>query len=173
MIAAPTQCRLTAPPQPLERYSSSRTLSSRALRCPHSPDDANSRFGGSLSRAVRSVRCSYSGSRNNGDGNGSAAAALPAKAPNLKGAPVLELRVDDIRRPLARTRSNDPAKVQALMDSISEIGLQVPIDVLEVDGLYYGFSGCHRYEAHQRLGLEHIKCRVRKATRATLKMHMM
>eukprot|EP00193_Tetraselmis_chui_P008125 CAMPEP_0177761970 /NCGR_PEP_ID=MMETSP0491_2-20121128/6094_1 /TAXON_ID=63592 /ORGANISM="Tetraselmis chuii, Strain PLY429" /LENGTH=155 /DNA_ID=CAMNT_0019277991 /DNA_START=211 /DNA_END=679 /DNA_ORIENTATION=- len=113
------------------------------------------------------------GSRNNGDGNGSAAAALPAKAPNLKGAPVLELRVDDIRRPLARTRSNDPAKVQALMDSISEIGLQVPIDVLEVDGLYYGFSGCHRYEAHQRLGLEHIKCRVRKATRATLKMHMM
>jgi hypothetical protein len=62
MIAAPTQCRLTAPPQPLARYSSSRTLSSRALRYPRFPDGANPRFGGTtrgcLSRAVRSVRCS-------------------------------------------------------------------------------------------------------------------
>ena len=40
--------------------------------------------------------------------------------------------------------------------------LQEPIDVLEVlvdeadkskGVMYYGFSGCHRYEAHQRLGL--------------------
>lgn len=29
-----------------------------------------------------------------------------------------------------------------------------------------------RFEAHQRLGLETIKCRVRKATPQTLKMHM-
>lgn len=34
------------------------------------------------------------------------------------------------------------------------------------------FSGCHRYEAHQRLGLETIKCRVRKATKADLMMHL-
>jgi len=27
-------------------------------------------------------------------------------------------------------------------------------DVLEVDGKYYGFSGCHRFEACQRLGKE-------------------
>jgi len=80
----------------------------------------------------------------------------------------------------------DPNKVQALAESISEIGLQVPvcifgtdnlgplvqsrmssscfarhpisprrydiwvrymqIDVLEVEGQLYGFSGCHRYE---------------------------
>ena len=32
------------------------------------------------------------------------------------------------------------------MASITEIGLQEPIDVLVVDGTYYGFSGCHRYE---------------------------
>jgi len=31
-------------------------------------------------------------------------------------------------------------------------GQQEPIDVLEVDGKYYGFSGCHRFEACQRLG---------------------
>lgn len=43
----------------------------------------------------------------------------------------------------------------------------------QVEGRYWGFSGCHRYEAHQRLGAEHILCRVRKATPTVLKMHMM
>ena len=85
---------------------------------------------------------------------------------------VKELRVDEIRRPLMRTRANDQAKVAALMASIAEIGLQEPIDVLEVEGRYYGFSGCHRYEAHVRLGAETIKCRVRRATPEVLKMHM-
>ncbi|PKI59391.1 hypothetical protein CRG98_020222 [Punica granatum] len=51
---------------------------------------------------------------------------------------ILELPLDKIRRPLMRTRANDPNKVKELMDSIEEIGLQVPIDVLEVDGAYYG-----------------------------------
>jgi len=54
-----------------------------------------------------------------------------------------------------------------------QIGLQEPIDVLEVDGQIYGFSGCHRYEAHVNLGLPTILCRVRKASPQTLKMHMM
>ncbi|RYR14163.1 hypothetical protein Ahy_B04g070774 isoform B [Arachis hypogaea] len=86
------------------------------------------------------------------------------------GGPVIvELPLDKIRRPLMRTRSNDASKVQQLMDSISEIGLQVPIDVLEVDGVYYGFSGCHRYEAHQRLGLPTIRCKVRRGTKETLR----
>ncbi len=75
-----------------------------------------------------------------------------------------------IRRPLPR--QNDQAKVAALMESIQEIGLQEPIDVLEVDGEYYGFSGCHRYEACTRLGHETIRCRVRKAPRAVLQMHL-
>ncbi|XP_021754048.1 sulfiredoxin, chloroplastic/mitochondrial-like isoform X1 [Chenopodium quinoa] len=82
---------------------------------------------------------------------------------------VLELPLDKIRRPLMRTRANDPQKVHELMDSIKEIGLQVPIDVLEVDGVYYGFSGCHRYEAHQRLGLPAIRCKVRRGTKETLR----
>ncbi|KAF7842566.1 Sulfiredoxin, chloroplastic/mitochondrial [Senna tora] len=56
---------------------------------------------------------------------------------------ILELPLEKIKRPLMRTRANDPIKVKELMDSISEIGLQVPIDVLEVEGTYYGmcFSG--------------------------------
>jgi len=59
------------------------------------------------------------------------------------------------------------------MKSIGEIGLKEPIDVLEVDGVIYGFSGCHRFEAHKRLGKEKIPCVVRSASRAALRMHMM
>lgn len=38
------------------------------------------------------------------------------------------------------------------MRSIEEVGLHEPIDVLEVDGQYYGFSGCHRFEASAGAG---------------------
>lgn len=57
---------------------------------------------------------------------------------------VQEIPLNQIQRPLPR--KNDPEKVLALMESIAEIGQQEPIDVLEVEGKYYGFSGCHRYE---------------------------
>ena len=83
---------------------------------------------------------------------------------------VQEIPLGQIRRPLPR--ENDRGKVAALMESIQEIGQQEPIDVLEVDGQYYGFSGCHRFEACQRLGKETILCRVRKAPRSVLQMHL-
>ncbi|VVA93189.1 unnamed protein product [Arabis nemorensis] len=85
---------------------------------------------------------------------------------------IVELPLEKIRRPLMRTRSNDQNKVKELMDSISQIGLQVPIDVIEVDGAYYGFSGCHRFEAHQKLGLPTIRCKIRKGTKETLRHHL-
>ncbi|KAJ0982858.1 hypothetical protein J5N97_011113 [Dioscorea zingiberensis] len=88
------------------------------------------------------------------------------------GPAILELPLEKIRRPLMRTRANDPEKVKDLMESISHIGLQEPIDVLEVDGVYYGFSGCHRYEAHQRLGLPTIRCKIRRGTKETLRHHL-
>lgn len=81
-----------------------------------------------------------------------------------------EIELNRIKRPLPR--QNDPEKVETLMKSIVEIGQQEPIDVLEVDGEYYGFSGCHRFEACQRLGKETIKAKVRKAPRSVLKMHL-
>ncbi|KAK4487998.1 hypothetical protein RD792_003737 [Penstemon davidsonii] len=62
----------------------------------------------------------------------------PPSVPQSGGPVILELPLDKIRRPLMRTRSNDSEKVKELMESINEIGLQVPIDVLEVDGEYYG-----------------------------------
>ncbi|XP_038994997.1 sulfiredoxin, chloroplastic/mitochondrial-like [Hibiscus syriacus] len=98
--------------------------------------------------------------------------APPGTGSQNGGPVVLELPLEKIRRPLMRTRANDPNKVQELMDSIRQIGLQVPIDVLEVDGVYYGFSGCHRYEAHQRLGLPTIRCKIRRGTKETLRHHL-
>ncbi len=83
---------------------------------------------------------------------------------------IADLPIAQIHRPLFR--QNDPAKVEALMQSIAAIGQQEPIDVLEVDGLYYGFSGCHRFEACQKLGQRTIICRVRRAPRSVLKMHL-
>ncbi|MDY7012216.1 MAG: sulfiredoxin [Cyanobacteriota bacterium] len=83
---------------------------------------------------------------------------------------IQELPLAQIRRPLPR--QTDPEKVVALMESIAKEGLREPIDILEVDGQYYGFSGCHRYEAHQRLGKETIKCRVRRAPRPVLQQHL-
>jgi sulfiredoxin len=83
---------------------------------------------------------------------------------------IREIPLNEIRRPLPRR--NDQEKVKVLMESIAEIGQQEPIDVLEVDGQYYGFSGCHRYEACQRLGKETILAKVRKAPQSVLKMHL-
>ncbi len=83
---------------------------------------------------------------------------------------IADIPLQQIRRPFYR--QNDRQKVQLLMESIREIGLQEPIDVLEVDGQLYGFSGCHRYEACQRLGLETIRCRIRKAPKSVLAMHL-
>jgi uncharacterized ParB-like nuclease family protein len=81
-----------------------------------------------------------------------------------------DIPLNQIRRPLYR--QNDPAKVATLMDSIHQEGLREPIDVLEVDGVYYGFSGCHRYEACVRLGHETIRCHVRRAPRSVLLKHL-
>ncbi|WOL13028.1 sulfiredoxin, chloroplastic/mitochondrial [Canna indica] len=97
---------------------------------------------------------------------------VPFTNPKSGGPAILEIPLDKIRRPLMRTRANDPQKVKELMESIQQIGLQVPIDVLEVEGVYYGFSGCHRFEAHQRLGLPTICCKVRRGTKETLRHHM-
>ena len=83
---------------------------------------------------------------------------------------VKEIPIRAIRRPLYR--QNDADKVRRLMISIAEIGLQEPIEVLEVAGQYYGFSGCHRYEACRRLGHEMILARVRKAPKSVLQRHL-
>jgi sulfiredoxin len=76
-----------------------------------------------------------------------------------------------IRRPLQRVL--DPGKVEALAASIAAEGLREPIDVLELDGRYWGFNGCHRWAAHQALGLSSIRARIRRATPDVLRLHML
>ncbi|MFM7733102.1 MAG: sulfiredoxin [Cyanobium sp.] len=80
------------------------------------------------------------------------------------------LPLASIRRPLQR--SLDEAKVEALMASIASEGQKEPIDVLEVEGQLWGFNGCHRVAAHERLGLSTIRAQVRRATADTLRMHL-
>ena len=43
--------------------------------------------------------------------------------------------------------------------------------MLEFEGQLWGFNGCHRVAAHERLGLTTIRARVRRATADTLKLH--
>ncbi len=75
-----------------------------------------------------------------------------------------------ITRPLQR-RLDEP-KVAALMASIAAEGLREPIDVLEVNGRYWGFNGCHRVAAHERLGRPTIRARIRHATPEVLALHL-
>ncbi len=83
---------------------------------------------------------------------------------------VATLPLASIRRPLQR--SLDEAKVEALMASIAKEGQKEPIDVLEVEGQLWGFNGCHRVAAHERLGLPTIRARVRQANADTLRLHL-
>ena len=85
------------------------------------------------------------------------------------------MRVDtvplaSVRRPLQRFL--DDQKVEDLMASICEEGLQEPIELLEVNGQLWGFNGCHRVAAHERLGMSTIRARIRKATARDLKLHL-
>ena len=74
-------------------------------------------------------------------------------APRLHAPPpppqVRWLRVDEIRRPLQGSRSNDPEKVAALMQSIQEIGLQEPIGARAATGGGQG-RACPHQRAHAR-----------------------
>ena len=83
---------------------------------------------------------------------------------------VATLPLASIRRPLQH--SLDEAKVDALMESIAREGQKEPIDVLEVEGQLWGFNGCHRVAAHERLGLTTIRARVRQANADTLRLHL-
>ena len=67
----------------------------------------------------------------------------------------------------------DEQKVAELMRSISEIGLQEPVDLIEFEGKYYGFNGCHRYTAHKLLGRKTIEANIRQVDRATFRLHLM
>ena len=79
--------------------------------------------------------------------------------------------IDAINRPHESVIDED--KVAELMRSISEIGLREPVDLIEFEGKFYGFNGCHRYTAHKRLGRKTIEANIRQVDRATFRLHLM
>jgi len=92
---------------------------------------------------------------------------------------VHDVPVSVITRPLPSVL--DEAKVQSLMETIQNEetrGNVPPIDVMWVKGLnpennyYYSFGGCHRWEAHQRLGLPTIPARIIEVTPATIRTYL-
>ncbi len=79
--------------------------------------------------------------------------------------------IESINRPHESVINED--KVDELIKSICEIGLQEPIDLIEFEGKFYGFNGCHRYTAHKRLGRKTIEANIRQVDRATFRLHLM
>ena len=79
--------------------------------------------------------------------------------------------IESINRPHESVIDED--KVAERMRSISEIGLQEPVDLIEFEGRYYGFNGCHRYTAHILQGLATIEANIRQVDRATFRLHLM
>ncbi|GKV03771.1 hypothetical protein SLEP1_g16019 [Rubroshorea leprosula] len=81
----------------------------------------------------------------------------PPGAGSQSGGPVIsKLPPDEIRRPLMRTRANDPNKVKELMDSIREIGLQVPVSLVVTNMRLTSALGSQPYAA--KLDVEQKKC---------------
>ena len=67
------------------------------------------------------------------------------------------LRVEDIYVPVKRRRTLDPNTVDAIAESMLELGQQTPI-LVRVDGARYVLvEGLHRLEACKALGEETIE----------------
>jgi len=73
---------------------------------------------------------------------------MPAKLP---------LRVADIRVPVKRKKTLEPARVDTLAEDILENGQQTPIRVREDKTGYILIEGYHRLEAMRALGEEVIE----------------
>ena len=68
----------------------------------------------------------------------------------------VSIRIDEIYLPAKRRAEIDPARVEALAESILEEGLKVPISVRKGKGRYVLVAGLQRLEAMKALGEESI-----------------
>ncbi len=68
----------------------------------------------------------------------------------------VSIRIEEIYVPNRRRAEIDPARVDALAESILEQGLDVPISVRAGKGRYVRVAGLHRLEAMRALGEDSI-----------------
>eukprot|EP01027_Heterolobosea_sp_BB2_P012362 GEZU01017922.1.p1 GENE.GEZU01017922.1~~GEZU01017922.1.p1 ORF type:complete len:127 (+),score=38.27 GEZU01017922.1:57-437(+) len=88
---------------------------------------------------------------------------------------VYDVPMSVIKRPIPSIL--DEEKVQSLMQSIQNEEDVTPIDIMWIKGeeggnYYYAFGGCHRWEAHKRLGRTTIKGKLIETTPQTLQTYL-
>lgn len=89
---------------------------------------------------------------------------------------VYDVPISDIIRPLESTV--DKAKVESLCLTIQQNPSEVPpVTLLWLNGesgsdYFFGFGGCHRYEAYKKLGRETIPSVLQKSNISSLKAMM-
>ena len=65
--------------------------------------------------------------------------------------------IEKVHVPVKRTKTLDPAKVEALANDIMENGQTTPISLREDGGRYVLIEGYHRLEALRALGEETVE----------------
>ena len=75
-----------------------------------------------------------------------------------------------------RLHENRDCQVEEFMENMRRGDDFTPIEVLWVqkgdDDYYFAFGGCHRWEAHKRLGKQTIKSRLVKTTPKSLSVYL-
>ncbi|KAK7202761.1 ParB/Sulfiredoxin, partial [Myxozyma melibiosi] len=90
------------------------------------------------------------------------------------------LPFDSIRRPIVPVL--DEEKISRMIETLKNTDPEAlddglpPIDVLTVrkngKSWYFGFGGCHRFQAYQRTGKKMVKCKVVPVTESMLTMYV-
>ncbi|KAK9319995.1 ParB/Sulfiredoxin [Lipomyces orientalis] len=90
------------------------------------------------------------------------------------------LPLASIRRPIVPVLDED--KIGRMIETLSRTDPEAiddglpPIDVLRVrkngKDWYFGFGGCHRFQAYERTGKQTVKCKIVPVTESMLKMYV-
>ncbi|KAK9448322.1 ParB/Sulfiredoxin [Limtongia smithiae] len=90
------------------------------------------------------------------------------------------LPIDQIRRPIVPVL--DEEKISRMIETLAHTDPEAiddglpPIDVLRVrkngKDWYFGFGGCHRFQAYERTGKKTVKCKIVPVTEKMLSLYV-